>query len=341
MDRRLHRLATPLVAGVVVVVVGAAVGASLADGGGDSAGRATGATTTTSTTLTAPAIGTVLRLPRPTAGAFGGTLFWDAADCSTGSLDLATGRAAAGLPRRACSILTAAGGGALAFTTESQPTGGALRVLVRSTGREHGGPARGGATAIAGDGRVATCGAAQVVEQRPDGSTRTVPGCSPAYSSAGLIRVSPDQREAVDDRGRVVVPAGKGTLRLLAANGDAVATLRASGALGGEIEVWRNGRPDGRRVMGASGQPNDVRVSPDGATVLVRLRGPQEWALYRTRRDGSLAVIGHEGIQEGSFSPDGRYVAVVVESGIVIVDAGRLAPLAAFPANAKELAWLV
>jgi hypothetical protein len=34
-------------------------------------------------------------------------------------------------------------------------------------------------------------------------------------------------------------------------------------------------------------------------------------------------------------------VAVVVESGIVIVDAGRLAPLAAFPANAKEIAWLV
>jgi hypothetical protein len=93
--------------------------------------------------------------------------------------------------------------------------------------------------------------------------------------------------------------------------------------------------------MGRSGQPNDIRVAPDGATLLVRLRGPQEWALYRTRRPGSLAVIGQEGIQEGAFSPDGRYVAVVVESGIVILDAERLAPLAALPANAKELAWLV
>jgi hypothetical protein len=93
--------------------------------------------------------------------------------------------------------------------------------------------------------------------------------------------------------------------------------------------------------MGSSGQPYDVRVAPDGGTVLVRLRGPQEWALYRTERDGSLAVIGQEGIQEGAFSPDGRYIAVVVESGIVIVDASRLAPVAAFPVAAKELAWLV
>ena len=45
-------------------------------------------------------------------------------------------------------------------------------------------------------------------------------------------------------------------------------------------------------------------------------------------------------MREGAFSPDGRYVAVVVASGIVIIDAGRLAPLAAFAADAKELAWL-
>jgi hypothetical protein len=228
----------------------------------------------------------------------------------------------------------------MAYTGDSRPGGGELRVLVRRSGREHRGPARGGSTVVAGDGRVATCAAAAVLEQAPDGARRTLPGCSPAYAASGLIRIAPDERTAVDDRGRVVVPAGDGTLRLLAANGDAVATLRATGSLGGEIEVWRDGRPDGHRAMGRSGQPNDIRVSPDGATVLVRLRGPQEWALYRTRREGSLAAIGQEGIQEGAFSPDGRYVAVVVESGVVIIDAARLAPVAAFPANAKELAWL-
>jgi hypothetical protein len=340
MDRRLQRLATPLVAGVVVVVVGAAVAASLADDGGGAQKPAEATTTHATATATGAAIGSVLRLPRPAAGTFAGTLFWDATDCTTGSLDLATGRAATGLPRRACGIWTAPGGGAMAFTDASRPGAGSLQVLVRDSGQVHPGPSRGGSTAVARDGRVATCGAARVLEQRADGSTRTLPGCSPAYTAGGLIRITPDEREAVDDRGRVVVPAGEGTLRLLAANGDAVAALRATGGLGGEIEVWRAGRRDGHRQMGPSGQPNDVRVSPDGGTVLVRLRGPQEWALYRTRRDGSLAVIGHEGIQEGAFSPDGRYVAVVVESGIVIVDAERMAPLAAFPANAKELAWL-
>src|SRR5436305_12312352 len=134
----------------------------------------------------------------------------------------------------------------------------------------------------------------------------------------------------------MIVPAGHGSLRLLTASGEAIAAVRATRALGGDIEVWRSGHRDGNRALRGSGQPNDIRVSPDGATVLVRLRGPQEWALYRTRRDGSLAAIGEEGIEEGAFSPDGRYVAVVVASGVVILDASRLAPVAAFPATAKE-----
>src|SRR5262249_51646506 len=215
---------TPIVAGVVVLVVGAAVGAALVDGGDDAPASATASTARAAAGSTAPAIGTVLRLPRPAAGTFPGTLFWDAADCSTGSLDLANGAAGTGRRVHACSIGMAPGGGAIAFTSGTG-LGGPLRVLVRATGREHRGPSRGGSTAVAADGRVATCGAAQVVEQRPDGARRTVPGCSPAYTAAGLIRIAADQREAVDDHGRVVVPAGEGTLRLLAANGDAVAAL--------------------------------------------------------------------------------------------------------------------
>ena len=323
-----------------MLVVGAAVGASLADDGGGS--RASSATTaaTAVTTLADTGLGGVLRLPPPAPRAFSGTLVWNRIDCTTGTLDLATGATAEGLPARACSMWPAADGRALAFTRDARPGATALRVLVRQTGRVMAGPARGGTTAVAGDGTVATCGASQVLEQRPDGARSTLPGCGPAYLAGRLVRITSDEQRAVDDRGRTVVPASKGTIRLLAAAGNQVAVLRAAAAAGGTIEVWRNGRLDGRVEMGRSGQPSDLRISRDGATALVRLHGPQDWALYRTRRAGSLAVIGREGLREGAFSPDGRYVAVVVESGIVIVDARRLAPVASFAADAKELAWL-
>src|SRR3954469_10848896 len=159
MDRRPHRLATPLVAGVVVLVVGAAVGASLADAGEGGVSSAPDSTTAAASTSAAPELGGVLRLPAPAAGAFSGTLLWNRIDCSTGTLDLATGAAAAGLPARACSIWPAAGGGALAFTDDARPGAAGLQVLVRTSGRLATGPARGGATAVAGDGTVATCGA--------------------------------------------------------------------------------------------------------------------------------------------------------------------------------------
>ena len=163
MDRRSHRLATPLVASVVVLVVGAALGASLADDGGRSRGAAPPTTTTAATALADADIGGVLRLPAPTPGEFAGTLLWDQVDCATGTLDLATGAAAPGLPARACSIWSATDGAALAYTGDAQPGATALRVLVRRTGRIHDGPARGGATAVAGDGTVATCGASRVL----------------------------------------------------------------------------------------------------------------------------------------------------------------------------------
>ena len=340
MDRRPHRLATPLVAGVVVLVVVAAVGASLADDGGSPATPAAATTAVATQTLADAELGGALRLPPPAPGAFSGTLLWNRIDCSTGTLDLATGAAATDLPARACGLWPATDGGALAFTDDARPGATALRVLVRATGRSHDGPARGGSTAVAGDGRVATCGASKVLEQGPDGSPRTLPGCGPAYAGGRLLRISADERRVVDDRDRTVVPAASGSIRLLAAAGDEVAAQRVGAAAGGTIELWRDGRPDGQLEMARSGQLSDLRVARDGATVLVRLGGVDEWALYRTRRAGSLTEIGREGLREGAFSPDGRYVAVVVESGIVIIDAARLAPLAAFAADAKELAWL-
>jgi hypothetical protein len=145
----------------------------------------------------------------------------------------------------------------------------------------------------------------------------------------------------LDDRDRTVVQAGVGSVGLLAAAGDTVAVVRVETAAGWTVEVWRDGRQEGRTDLQRAGRPNDLRIARDGATALVRLRGPQEWALYRTRRAGSLDAIGREGVREGVFSPDGRHVAVVVASGIVIVDAERLAPVAAIEADAKELAWLV
>jgi hypothetical protein len=155
------------------------------------------------------------------------------------------------------------------------------------------------------------------------------------------VHISTDEGRVVDDRDRTVVPARRGSIRLVAAAGGDVAVQRAGTASGGTIEVWRDGRPAGELAMDRSGQLADLRVARGGATVLVRLGGPQEWVLYRTRRQGSLSVIGGEELREGAFSPDGRYVAVVVATGIVIVDANRLAPVAAFEADAKELAWLV
>ncbi len=340
MDRRTYRLATPLVAGVVVLVAGAAVGASLSGEEGGTSRPASATTTAAATTLVDTGIGSALRLPPPAPGAFQGTLVWNAIDCATGTLDLATGAAAPGLPERACTLWSATDGGALAFTDDARPGATALRVLVRATGRTHDGPGRGGTTAIAGDGTVATCGAGQVVEQRPDGVARTLPGCGPAYAGGRLVRISADERRVVDDRDRTVVPATSRSIRLLAAAGDHVAAQRTGDSAGGTIEIWRDGRPDGQLALDRTGRLADLRVARGGGTVLVRLGGPQDWALYRTRREGQIAAIGEEGLREGAFSPDGRYVAVVVASAIVIVDADRLAPLAAIPADAKEIAWL-
>ena len=167
MDRRSHRLATPLVAGVVVLVAGAAVGASLSGEDGGTSQPVSPTTTEATTTLADPGLGGVLRLPAPTPGTFAGTLVWNRIDCSTGTLDLATGAAAAGLPGRACSMWAAADGGALAFTGDPRPGTTTMQVLVRATGDVLDGPARGGTTAVAGDGSVATCGASRVLEQRP------------------------------------------------------------------------------------------------------------------------------------------------------------------------------
>lgn len=340
MDRRSHRLATPLVAAVVVLVAGAAVGASLSGEESSTSQPVSPTTTEAVTTLADPGLGGVLRLPAPAPGTFAGTLVWNRNDCSTGTLDLATGAAAAGLPDRACTLWSAADGEALAFTQESRPGARELRVLVRATGAIHDGPAPGGAVAIAGDGTVATCGAGQVLEQGPDGAARTLPGCGPAYAGERLLRIAADERRVVDDRDRTVVPAGVGSIGLLAAAGDQVAVVRVETAAGWTVEVWRDGGEQGHTEQQRADRPNDLRIARDGATALVRLRGPQEWALYRTQRAGSLDAIGREGVREGAFSPDGRYVAVVVASGIVIVDAARLAPVAAIETDAKELAWL-
>ncbi len=323
-----------------MLVAGAAVGASLTGGEGGTSQPVSPPTTEAVTTLADPGLGGVLRLPPPTPGAFAGTLVWNRNDCSTGTLDLATGEAAAGLPERACSLWSSADGGAIAFTQNSSPDTTALRVLVRATGAVHDGPVRGGATAVSGDGTVATCGASKVLEQGLDGPPRTLPGCGPAYSAGRLLRIATDERRVVDDRDRTVVKAGAGSIRLLAAAGDQVAVVRVETAAGWTVEVWRDGGQVGRLELQRTGRPNDLRIARDGATALVRLGGPQEWALYRTQRAGSLNAIGREEVREGVFSPDGRYVAVVVSSGIVIVDAGRLAPVAAFAADAKELAWL-
>src|SRR4051794_433725 len=116
MDRRPHRLATPLVAGVVVLVVGAAVGASLADDGSSGTPAQPATADAAAPTTTGPGLGRVLRLQAPAPGAFSGTLLWNRIDCSTGTLDLSTGTAARGLPARACSMWSAADGRALAFT---------------------------------------------------------------------------------------------------------------------------------------------------------------------------------------------------------------------------------
>ncbi len=180
-----------------------------------------------------------------------------------------------------------------------------------------------------------------MLEQGPTASPRTLPGCGPAYAGGRLLRIAADERRVLDDRDRTVVPAGVGSIRPAGRGGrrrwpSCGSRRRRAGRSRCGATAGRTGRPDLQR----SGQPNDLRIARDGATALVRLRGPQEWALYRTRRAGSLDAIGREGVREGAFSPDGRYVAVVVASGIVIVDAGRLAPLAAFEADAKELAWL-
>ncbi len=340
MDRRPHRLATPLVAAVALIVVGAAVAASLADGRGDGARPGPATSTAPAPTLADAGIGGVLRLPPPAPGRFAGSLIWTAVDCSARTLDLATGTPAPGLPRTACDLWPSADGRAMAYSVDARAGATRLEVLLRETGDTVPGPVRGGATAVAGDGTVATCGASEVLEKRFDGAARTLPGCGPAFGAGGLVRITVDARRAVDDRGRTVVPAGVGTIRLLAAAGDAIAVVRSSTAAGGVIEVWRRGRLDGGADLAGHGQPNDLRISPDGTVALVRLTGPQDWALVRTDRVGSLSAIGREGVREGAFSPDGRYVAVVTETAIVILDATRLAPLAAFQADAKQVAWL-
>ena len=304
MEGRFHRLATPLVAGVVVLVAAAAVGASLADGGGRPGGAPAAAGTVTATTAATAVdsvIGAVLRLPRPAPGAFAGTLYWDAPDCSTGSLDLATGAAAAGLPARACSIYSAPGGGALAYTAQSRPGAARLSVLVRATGREHDGPVRGGSTAVSGDGHVATCGAQQVLEQAPDGATRTVPGCAPACAATGCCGSRRTRRRAVDDGGGTVIPPGNGTLRMLAADGDAIATLRATGGLGGEIEVWRAGRLLGHRTMGSAASPTTCASRPTGRRCWCACAGRRSGPC--TGRSARLAGRDRPGGHPGGASP--------------------------------------
>jgi hypothetical protein len=51
-------------------------------------------------------------------------------------------------------------------------------------------------------------------------------------------------------------------------------------------------------------------------------------------------MVADARISDVDFSPDGHTAAVLVEDGILFVDAGTLGPLAAIRADARSLRWL-
>jgi hypothetical protein len=54
----------------------------------------------------------------------------------------------------------------------------------------------------------------------------------------------------------------------------------------------------------------------------------------------SVETVAGARIRDVDFAPDGKTAAVLVDDGILLVDAATLGPLAAIPADASSVRWL-
>ena len=152
-------------------------------------GRST--TTDAASTLADPGSAASCACRRRRRGAFSGTLLWNRIDCSTGTLDLATGAAAAGLRREPAACGRPPDGGALAFTGDARPGADGLRCWCARRARHDGPGARrhdGGRRRRHGGDVRRLAGAGAASGRHPAHAARLRPG---ATLSGRPLRITP------------------------------------------------------------------------------------------------------------------------------------------------------
>jgi hypothetical protein len=350
-----QRLAT---GAILVLAAGVAV-AAIASSVGGSPDATTSAAATPSGSQTAPtaaavSAGDIRSLPSPPAGTLPGILTFSSARCGIQKLDLATGRATAAAPVAVCRA-TFSPDGTLGIGI---PIAGPTSTLVQfragtravfPTGLRRGNDYQ-GPPVISDAGTLAACTSEGLTIEFRSGDLRRFPRlCATAAVGDGIVALTRDQAAIIDPvtgATRYRVPVQRPRLRrfhpqLVASPNGAVLAVVGLRAATGYNEVTRVSTATGRVLpVVRAGNANRfilLDLSNDGRLIAMLTEGG--WDVWNLARHTRFQTVAGVPIDDVSFSPDSKWIAVATDDGIAILDADTLGPRYLIPGGALAVAW--
>jgi hypothetical protein len=354
-------LAGLVAAAAVVSGVRSAVGGGSSGGGTATTGATAGAGTaggTTAPTDTLP-VGDVRRLPRPRAGALGGTLVvYSAGLCLPVVIDLARlVSTSVGTMGSACSSWVSPDGRRVAMVLPP-PEDHHLMLSAPIAGRPDDtglaySPDNTGALTVTDDGTVATCDGRHVIVAAR-GRARTVRSFTPADNGfdercvtgalgAHVVRLSDDRRSLVDAIDgstvrRLARPVRQPIVAIATSpDGYVLIADTADGTPQGTVYG-----PDGavaipRRPIGRGTQPRKVVLAR--RAVAVALQSSRGWDVTSLRTGSALVSPGGARITDIAFAPDASVVAAATEHGVLFATLPGLVPRSFLALPSQGVEW--